>query len=153
MFYHVAKGQKEKDEKKRRTARNSSDLENLSEMEPGLWGRNIHKDARARSRSPRPGSGSRSRSRGTTRDLALDGDYPFPDDDFVNGGDYHSDREYDDEEDEEAYIHVPKSMLGQPLKDFDSGQENVSFFIYFYLMSNVNRHSVFGIKQNPVSIR
>ena len=122
MFYHVAK-RKDKDEKKRHRAprhSTSSDIENLSEMEPGLWGRNIHKDSRARSRSPRPGSGSRSRSH-HGHESGLDGEY-FPDDDSRAGDDYGS----DEDEEMDEYIHVPNCMLGQPLKDFDSGQENVS---------------------------
>ena len=123
MFYHVAKERKDKDEKKRHRAPRhspSSDIENLSEMEPGLWGRNIHKDSRARSRSPRPGSGSRSRSR-HGHESGLDGEY-FPDDDSQAGDVYGS----DEDEEMDEYIHVPNCMLGQPLKDFDSGQENVS---------------------------
>ena len=127
MFYHVAKGQKDKDDKKRRERnRNSSDIENLSEMEPGLWGRTLQKD-RARSRSPRPGSGSRSHIRGGI-DTTLD----FPDDESATGEGYRSDDYYDEEELDE-YIHVPNCMLGQPLKDFDSGQENVSLFLYFLI--------------------
>ncbi|XP_066927937.1 sodium channel protein 1 brain-like isoform X5 [Clytia hemisphaerica] len=90
---------------------------NNQDMEPGLWGRTIHKD-RARSKSPRPGSGSRSRSRGA-RDSVLDGDY-YPDDETISDG-YRSD---ESEEELDEYINVPNCMLGQPLKDFDSGQEN-----------------------------
>ena len=135
MFYHVAKGQKDKDEKKRNRAprhSTSSDIENLSEMEPGLWGRNIHKDSRARSRSPRPGSGSRSKSRHGHESVGLEGEY-FPDDESAAGEGYRSDDDYGDEEMDE-YIHVPNCMLGQPLKDFDSGQENVSenFFMLLF---------------------
>lgn len=134
MFYHVAKGQKDKDEKKKnRPPRHStsSDIENFSEMEPGLWGRTIHKD-RARSRSPRPGS-ERSRSRG--HQSGLDGEY-FPDDDSAAGDDRSDDNNYDEEEMDE-YIQVPNCMLGQPLKDFDSGQENVSIKLSCYFQ-NIN---------------
>jgi len=136
MFYHVSKGQKEKDDKKHRRERSHkqhSDLDNLSpDMEPGLFARSLHKD-RARSRSPRPGSG---RSRSRARDSVLEseiGDY--------KGDEYASDMYPSDDDDDESiddFIHVPKCMLGQPLKDYKSGQDNVSnLYVFLHLYNNV----------------
>ena len=48
----------------------------------------------------------------------------------------------EEQDDRDPFIYVPKCMLGQPLKDFDSGQENVSLtenvFLYFCIFTSLN---------------
>lgn len=105
--------------------------EEYNDMEPGLFSRNFH--SRSRSRSPRTHSRSRSRIRS--------GSFIDEDDPYNRGGSeyhertsyhnddgtsYHGDYNSDDDDDVDDFIHVPKCMLGKPLKDFDSGQDNVS---------------------------
>lgn len=154
MFYHVAKGNKEKNEdtpkRRRRTHNNNTedskgfntneDFNTFSDMEPGLWGQSINRDHRARSKSPRPHSASRSRSR--VRDSGVEGREGEDPEQHYENDSYRAEdgREGDDREcDDDDFIYVPKCMLGQPLKDFDSGQENVSVFVYkvsfFYLLT------------------
>lgn len=103
-------------------------LNDKENMEPGLFGRNFH--SRSKSRSPRPPNRAAS-FLDDAEDVARN-EYAHR----FSRNDYNNDPYMDmddateddlDEEDEEGnHIPVPKCMLGKPLKDFDSGQENVS---------------------------
>ena len=150
MFYNVAKASREKEkreaerlaqigaddgrssERGRSRQRNKSpgSRQSSAEMDPGLWGRSIH--ARSRSRSPAPPGTPRSVTQGSDTGEAQD-----EGDDDISYNDIYDDERgssYGEEEEPNEFIYVPTCMLGAPLKDFDSGQENVSTHIFFFFL-------------------
>ena len=101
MFYHVAKGRQSGTDEGRESRISRSD---------GRASRIGSDDGRfSSSKHSRTPSALRA---GYTEDGEIEEDIPFED--------------APEEEPLDEFIYVPESMLGKPLKDFDSGQENVS---------------------------
>lgn len=137
MFYNVAKATKDRekekyaDDRKGRRHNRQRLIESEANMDPGLWGRNLHN--RSRSKSPRPPNSrgaSRSRSRARNGSFVDEGDETGRDDqehieDYDSAEEY-GEGDYGESDEDDDFISVPKCMLGQPLKDADSGQDNVS---------------------------
>ena len=101
MFYHVAKGRSSGTDEGRESRISRSD----------------GRTSRIGSDDGRFSTNKRSRTPSTFRagypeDDEIEQDIPFED--------------APEEEPLEEYIYVPECMLGKPLKDFDSGQGNVS---------------------------
>lgn len=100
MFYHVARGR-------------HSDTEGRDSR----TGRSDGRTSRVDSDDGRHSGTKRSRTPSTQRGGHFE------------DGDHEEGSAFDEAEEEEElceYMYVPQSMLGRPLKDFDSGQENVS---------------------------
>ncbi|XP_057317031.1 sodium channel protein 60E-like isoform X2 [Hydractinia symbiolongicarpus] len=135
MFYNVAKATKDRekekyaDDRKGRRHNRQRLIESEANMDPGLWGRNLHN--RSRSKSPRPPDSrgaSRSRSRARNGSFVDEGDETGRDDqehieDYDSTEEY-GEGDYGESDEDDDFMSVPKCMLGQPLKDADSGQDN-----------------------------
>lgn len=186
MFYNVAKASREKERRDEQNSRAASEdgkergrgrsrrgtpadsRQSSSEMDPGLWGRNIHANARSRSRSPQPPSSPRSRvpsrapslhrnqpgvatagSGGVADNMDTHSHASLGKEVVEYGNDGYSDEysEYDDygSDEEENFQYVPKCMMGVPLKDFDSGQENT----FVIVQNKVGKQAVFRFNKEP----
>ena len=101
MFYHVAKGRQSGTDEGRESRISRSD----------------GRASRLGSEDGRFSTSKRSRTPSTFRE-------GYTEDDEIE-----QEIEYEEAPEEEPldeYIYVPECMLGKPLKDFDSGQDNVS---------------------------